>query len=162
MNKKPDLKKNKESIEEVKKENELFKVKMEEYLNGWRRAKADYENLQKQVEQEKESLIKFSNMNLLVSLIPIYQNLQLSFDHLSDDLQNHDWVRGIDFIKNDFKKMLEQNNVEEIVPQVGDEFDPRIHEAVEKNDEKKGAITNIKSNGFKVNGKVFLPAKVVI
>ena len=45
--------------------------KCEEYLHGWKRAMADYENFKKQSEKEKEEFAKFAGMNLIMSLIPV-------------------------------------------------------------------------------------------
>ncbi len=164
----------KEKKDNKKLEFEKLQKQCEEYLNGWKRSQADYENFKKQSEKEKQEFVKFANLNLIINLIPVYNNLKHSFRHLTDDLQNNDWVIGVKHIKNQFKKILEQNNVEEIIPKEGDEFNAEIHEAVkeiekgeieklrDKNNKNKNKISKIISCGYKLNGKVFLPAKVIV
>ena len=159
----------------MKKENkeiskiEALRQKCDEYLNGWKRAKADYENLKKQTQKEKEEFVKFANLNLIMQLIPVYGNLKYSFEHLPGDFKDNDWVKGIEHIKNQFKQVLEENGVEEINPQVGDGFNPEIHEAVkgegDRKSEKTGnanKIVKVISGGYKLNGKVIVAAKVVV
>ena len=71
--------------EQKNKELEKLKVQVEEYLNGWKRALADYENLKKQTQKEKEEFAKFATLNFVISLIPVYDHLKLSFNHLPEE-----------------------------------------------------------------------------
>jgi len=148
----------------------------DEYLNGWKRALADYENLKKQVEKEKQEFVRFANLNLIMEFIPVYDNLKLALEH---SLQN-DWAKGIEHIKNQFQQVLEQNGVEEIMPKIGDEFSINEHEAVEekrkekpdcfesrsesggKEIEESDKILEVINCGYKLNAKVIIPAKVVL
>lgn len=160
--------------------------KEEEYLNGWKRALADYENLKKQTSKEKEEYAKFANLNLIIGLIPVYEHLLLSFQHLPENLKDNPessgWVKGIEHIKKQFQEVLEFNGVEEIEPKVDEEFNPELHEAMEhtnsdanpykdedhaneednNNEIKNSKIVKVLSLGFKLQGRVFKPAKVVV
>lgn len=157
---------------------EKFKTQADEYLNGWKRALADYENLKKQTAKEKEEFAKFANTNLIVGLIPVYNNLKISFGHLPEELKDNSWVKGIEHIKKQMLEVLEYNGVEEIVPKIGEEFNPEVHEAVAESvkneklimnneqmaDDKQNLdthkISKVLSDGYKLNGRVFIPAKV--
>jgi molecular chaperone GrpE len=148
---------------------EKLKAQCEQYLNGWKRALADYENLKKQTAREKEEFAKFANTNLILGLVPVYNNLKISFGHLPEDLKDNNWVKGIEHIKKQMLEVLEFNGVEEIVPKVGEEFNPERHEAVknsesetENNERPENKIVKVLSDGYKLNGRVFMPAKVVV
>jgi molecular chaperone GrpE len=155
---------------------EKIKTQADEYLNGWKRALADYENLKKQTAREKEEFAKFANTNLIVGLIPVYNNLKISFGHLPQDLKDDNWVKGIEHIKKQMLDVLEYNGVEEIVPKVGEEFNPEVHEAVMNNEKlimnneqatdgehlDVHKIVKVLSDGYKLNGRVFMPAKVTV
>lgn len=135
----------------------------EEYLNGWKRALADYENLKKQINKQQEEFSKFANLNLIMQIIPVYNNLKLALEHSNGD----DWAKGIQHIKNQFQQILEQNGVEEILPQIGDKFDINEHEAVLAVNSQQLTVNNNKIKkiincGYKLNGKVIVPAKVVV
>jgi molecular chaperone GrpE len=156
----------------------------DEYINGWKRALADYENLKKQTTKEKEDFAKFANTNLIIGLIPVYNNLKISFTHLPEDLKDNPefsgWVKGIEHIKKQMFDVLEFNGVEEIAPKVGEDFNPEIHEAIaeqmnneklimnneEATDDKQNSdahkIIKVLSDGYKLNGRVFMPAKVTV
>jgi len=138
----------------------------EKNLAGWKRALADYENLKKQIVKEKEAFAKFANLNLIVQLIPVYENLKIALEHAP---KNDDWGTGVEHIKNSFKKVLEENSVQEIVPEVGNKFDVETMEAVEdeekrnkKKEIKENKISKVISAGYKLHDKVFIPAKVIV
>ncbi len=130
----------------------------EEYLHGWKRAMADYENFKKQSEKEKEEFAKFASMNLVMSLMPVYNNLKLALEHSPDD----DWAKGIDHIQKQFKQVLEHNGVDEVLPKVGEEFNPEEHEAIKSENKDGNKIKKVISCGYKLSGRIFIPAKVIV
>jgi molecular chaperone GrpE len=132
--------------------------KSEDYLNGWKRAQADYANLEREIESKKSDWIRLANEDLLIQILPVYDNLKLALEHASGE--KNDWVVGVEHVVAQFKKVLEDNSVEEIET-VGAEFDPEVHEAIKK--ESKGNIIKKQvSAGYKLNGKVLYPAKVIL
>lgn len=153
-----------------------LQVKCEEYLNGWKRALADYENLKKQTTKDKEEFVKFAHLNFVVEILPVYNHLKMSLTHLPAELADNNWVKGVAQIKNQLAKVLADNGLEEIVPQVGEEFNPELHEAVENADnlsinpdnfdhqnkkEAENKIIKTLSDGYKLHGRVIVPARVV-
>jgi len=150
-----------------------WREKCEEYLNGWKRAQADYHNLQKETEKQKAEWIKMANADLLMSFLPVYDNLKLALQHMPKEEKYTDWVIGIEHIKNQFKKVLTDNGIEEIKT-VGMEFNPELHEVVaarEADNEKSSSGDNKDSKdiikkeirpGYLLKGKVLYPAKVII
>jgi len=148
--------------EENKPENTEDVIKDLEYK--WKRALADYQNLQKETAKEKAEFVKFANSALLMEILPVYENLKTSLEHA--DEQNHDaWLKGIKHVIKQFEDILKDNGVEIINP-VGLEFNPAEHEAVEKAetaDEKQvNKIAKVMKMGYKLHGKVIQPAKVAV
>ncbi len=139
--------------------------KCAEYLAGWKRAQADYLNLQKTTEREKAEWIKFANQGLLTELLPIYDHLKLAMKHVPEEKKKESWVVGVENIKNQFGKFLADNGVEEIKT-VGEDFNPEEHEAVAaenaKSEEHKGKIKEELRGGYKLHGKVLYPARVTV
>jgi molecular chaperone GrpE len=65
-----------QQIEELKKQVEELKKQNEEYLNGWKRAKADLINFQRQMEREKAEWLQFSQADFLRAILPILDSLE--------------------------------------------------------------------------------------
>ena len=156
---------------------ELFK-KSDEYLNGWKRALADYHNLERETEKKKSEWLKMANEDLLFELLPIYDHLKLAWAHIPAEQKKTDWVVGIEHIKNQMKKFLETQGIEEIQT-IGQKFDPTLHEAVEHKDAESAENTSTDAGqgdteshneiikkeiraGYKLNGKVIQAAKVIV
>ncbi len=162
-----------ETIEKLKQELEACKKQAEEYLNGWKRAKADYINFRNEVEKEKMGLVAFANAELLLKILPIYDDLKractyVHFDSPKNQSEiaavNDKWVEGILNIKKQFEDVFKNLKIEEIKT-VGEKFNPEFHEAVsrEKQDGVEADIV-IKevSGGYMMNGRTIIPAKVVV
>ena len=154
--------------EETKDENKEEQDKTNEVVQDleykWKRALADYQNLQKETAKEKAEFVKFANSALLMEILPVYENLRTSLAHADEN--NHDaWLKGIQHVIKQFESILKDNGVEIINP-LGLEFNPSEHEAVEKvetEDEKQiNKIAKVMKIGYKLYGKVIQAAKVVV
>lgn len=170
---------NGDETEKLKKELELERQKSEDYLNGWKRAKADYLNLKKEFEKRYSDLVQFANLNLILEILPILDNFKLASKHIPDDHKNMEWVIGMMHIKKQFENILKNLGVEEIKTE-GEKFNPEFHEAVaeekeirgevseksiedEKEEDKiKGIIIKEVRPGYTLNGKVIQAAKVIV
>ncbi len=124
--------------------------------NQLARALADYDNLRKRTEGEKEVWIQFASKNLIVRLLPVLDTLESAQEHLRD--------QGLAIAINEFKKVLEEEGLEEIKPGKGDKFDHNVHEAVESVEGgKKGEIAEPVLSGWKFkSGLVVRVAKVKV
>lgn len=144
-------------------EQEQLQAKCEEYLNGWKRAMADYENLRKETGRQIQDAAEFSQIRLLLQILPLYDYYMLAVSHIPQDQQNSDWVRGIKHIHKGFEDFLKNLEVEEI-PAQGQEFDPQVHEALgeEESEAPEGTIVKQVQSGYTMKGKVIVPAKVII
>lgn len=151
-------------VEKIAAELKLAQQKMEEYMNGWKRAKADYLNLKRESEKKEQELVQFANAGLILQLLPVYDNFKLAWKHIPNEQVKVEWVIGIEHIKKQFGDILKNLGIEEIKT-VGESFNPELHEAVAK--EKKDGFTadvvfeEVKS-GYTLYGKVLEPAKVKV
>jgi len=137
-----------------------------DYKDKWIRAHADYQNLQKEISDQRGQWVKMSKMQILEEFIPVYENFKKAFAHEVEGEHTswENWKKGIEYIKKQFGDILTQHGVEEIQT-VGVLFNPAEHEALseEVSDEhEEGAIIRELSGGYKVGNKVLIAAKVVV
>jgi len=121
--------------------------------NKWRRALADYQNLEKRAKQEKADLIKFSNAVLIDKLLNVLDNLEKSFKHLKD--------QGLGIAINQFKSILNSEEVEEIKAR-GEKFNPLLMDCSEVVNGSKDIVIEVVQKGYLLNKKVLRPAKVKV
>lgn len=145
--------------------------KCEEYLAGWKRAQADYQNLKKESEREKGEYVKFANERLLHELLPALDQFGLALHHipdtklLADDQKKiwENWLQGIRAVRSLWDQSAAAIGLEQI-PTDGP-FDPLIHEAVSEEEAEgktSGSIVRVVHEGWRWHGKVLRPARVII
>lgn len=131
----------------------------EEYLDGWRRAKANLINYKKEEGQRFGQFAKLSNELLIAELITTLDSFNLSLTVLDKDKPAQ---KGMSLIKNQLEGILKKYGLEKIVVRSGDSFDPNYHEAVGEveSDKPVGIIVEEIEKGYALNGKVIRPARV--
>lgn len=137
------------------KETEELKKQLDEVTNSWKRALADYQNMEKRVEREREDFAKFFNLQLVSKLIGVLENLNLAARHLNDG--------GLDITAKELKNIISEQGVSEIEVKVGDNFDPNFQECVElvagEEDQK---VVEVIASGYIIGDRVVRPAKVKV
>ena len=120
------------------------------------RVLADYDNLRKRTAKEREILLKFSAERIISRLLPVLDVLGEAQKHLQDS--------GLAIVIDDFKKVLYDERLEEILPEKGDNFDPELCEAVESlTGGKKGQIAKLVLGGWRfIDGPVIRYAQVKV
>lgn len=133
----------------------------EDYLNGWKRSKADFENYKKGELERVNSLVEYSQRDLLLELLKIVDDFELAQNQIPSEEKN-DYIKGLFQIKGRLDEFLNKFGVEAIEV-LDKEFDPNFHEAIEVVDgEKSGLIVEELSKGYIKDGKLIRPAKVKI
>ena len=164
------------SADEVKSGEPDFEKQAKENLAGWKRTQADFENYKRMQAESQKDLLKYATQNIILQIIPVLDNFQMSTAHIPEDQKDGGWVTGIMYIQKQLEAVLIENGIEEISPKVGDTFDPVFHEAIadkacgcdhcdcdkEKEKEKfKNKIKPVMMKGYKIGDKVIRAARVV-
>lgn len=139
---------------------EEAKNKAEEYLNNWKRERADFLNYKKDEAKRLGELAKFANEGMILEVIQVLDNVEMAMKHVPDRLreEHKEWLDGLARSLKDFEELLRQYGVERIKTE-GQKFDPELHEAI--NPEEGEDIEEIRA-GYKMHDKVIRPARVRI
>lgn len=151
---------NEQKIKELKKTIQDLNKKCDEYLNGWKRAKADYLNLEKEMLRQKEEWIRFSNGELISQLIPVLDSFDKAISHLSPEDHSHSWAKGLLNMKNQLENILRNAGLEKIKAK-GEKFNPDFHEAIKKEGKGDKIVEEVQT-GYLFQGRLLRPAKVII
>jgi molecular chaperone GrpE len=151
----------KEDVGELKQALAEAKQKAESYLANWQRAQADFINYKRRSEQEKEETSKFANWVLMLSLLPILDDLERAFASVPPKLAKLSWVDGIRLIERKLQASLESQGLSPIKA-VGEPFDPKLHEAAMHGKGKEGIVVEELQKGYQLQDRVLRPAMVVV
>lgn len=138
------------------------KEKCEEYLAGWKRAQADYANLKRETDNQKIEYVKFANARMLEELLPVIEHFNAAVASVPTSTDEN-WLKGIRAVQSAMESALRGLGVEQVIA-VG-QFDPSEHEAVGEEAQEgtaSGSIIRIAQVGWKLNGKLLRPAKVIV
>lgn len=141
-----------------------------EYLDGWKRAQADYANLKKETEREKKEFSRYANERLLSILLPAIDQYDVALSHVPDttDLTEEgrkrieNWIVGVKAVRSIWDTAFQEIGLERI--NVTGPFDPLIHDAAgeEESELPEQHVVRVVQNGWRLNGQLLRPAKVII
>ncbi|MBT3230838.1 nucleotide exchange factor GrpE [Candidatus Uhrbacteria bacterium] len=137
-----------------------------EYLSGWKRALADYENMKADIDKTKSYNRDQIKIELVFNLLPVMDNFDQAVNHAPDvskDKSLETWLQGVTFIKKQFEDVLDEMGLEKIDTSI--EFDLSLHEAVEEREEEDRSpseIIEVQQTGWKIGERVLRPAKVIV
>ena len=128
------------------------------------RARADFENAKKRFERDKWDAIKFANERLLAEILHVVDSFDRAMTSLAEGHEPEKVRKGLEIAQGDLHRILEQHGVE-VIRSVGEDFDPRLHEAVavaEDSKKKDGTIVEEIQKGYLLNGRLIRPSRVKI
>ncbi len=154
-----EIKKEEEVKAQPETELEQTQKQRDEYLDGWKRAKADFINYKKDEAARLEQFVKFSNESLISELVIVLDSFDLSLAVLGKDPEA---VKGVTLIKSQLEDMLRKYGLERINLKAGDAYDPGQAEAVGEIESQgpPGTIAEVVAAGYALHGKVVRPARV--
>ena len=150
-----------ENIESLKQALAEEKAKAESYLTNWQRAQADFINYKRRSEQEKEDVSKFANAVLMLSLLPVLDDLARAFTAMPPKLDKLTWTDGIKLIERKLQTSLEGQGLTQIKA-LEEPFDPNLHEAVRQGKGKEGIVIEELQKGYTLHDRVIRPTMVVV
>ena len=129
--------------------------------DSYLRLAADYDNFRKRTIKEKEQSYGNGKADAVEKLLPVYDNLARA---LKQETADAAFKKGVEMTMTELVKILNGMGVE-IFGNVGDPFDPNIHNAVmhtEEADVEESTITQVFQKGFKLGDKIVRFAMVQV
>lgn len=141
-------------------------VKCDEYLAGWKRALADYDNLKKDLAKERTAIREGTKEFLAHDLIESVDHFDQALKHKPDGLspEVEKWLNGILHVRQQFEGVLKDLGLQAFGT-AGEIFDSATCEAVgEKTDESAldDQILEVVHRGWRLGAKIIRPVKVII
>jgi len=151
-----------EQYEALLQELEEWKVKSEEYLDGWQRARAEFANYKKRVERDQAQAYQMAAANIYKDFLDVLDDLERALKDRPEGDEVAVWASGIQLIYRKLLSLLEADGVT-VMEAENQFFDPNIHEAISRQDNddyESGQIIEGLKQGYCVGDKVLRPALV--
>jgi molecular chaperone GrpE len=140
------------------------KRERDEYLELAQRTRADFDNYRKRVAKETSEALARGKADLARTLLPALDNLERALVTGQDASAHGALVEGVGMVRNELHSRLEDAGVESFDP-TGEKFDPQVHEALSMRPAEgveAGVVLETVERGYRLNGQVLRPAKVVV
>jgi len=153
-----------EKIDALQQELESVQRERDELLGKLQRVSADYANFQKRVPKQVSDSVAYEKEGLIKTLLPALDNFEhtLAKSHAAEHVDIV--LEGIRMIYDQMTGVLKSQGVEQIQAQDA-MFDPAQHEAMMRKEDPEredGVVLEEFQKGYRLNGRVIRPSKVVV
>ncbi|MFA4854317.1 MAG: nucleotide exchange factor GrpE [Candidatus Omnitrophota bacterium] len=166
-----ELKKNHKEEETITlKESEYLQLKdgadkCKEYQDKLVRVQADFENLRKRLERDKQDFLKYANEEIILELLNILDDLERTINLAENKHEDMNaFLKGVEMILAHLYDMLKEHGVKPIEAE-GQIFNPHYHEAliqIENKDLPEHTIVEVLQKGYLMHERVIRTAKVKV
>jgi molecular chaperone GrpE len=125
-------------------------IELEEKLA---RSLADYANLAKRIEEQKQFFVTLASAQIMGKIIEAIDDLSLASDHLKD--------QGLNMALDKLKSALKSEGLEEI-DALAKEFDPKFMDCIQTKKGDNNKVLLVCKKGYLLNGECLRPAQVVV
>ena len=125
------------------------------------RIAAEYDNFRKRTVKEKEQSYGNGKADAVAKMLPIYDNLERALNQPTEDAA---YKKGVEMTMTELLKIFTALGVE-VFGNVGDGFDPNLHNAVMHIDSEElgeNVIAQVFQKGFKIGEKIVRFAMVQV
>ena len=145
-------------IDELRAERDAFR-------DRFMRALADAENARKRAEKDRREAENYGGSKLSRDLLPIYDNMKRALESATEEQKEVSaaLIEGVELTMRELVNVFGKHGIKPITPQVGDRFDPKMHEAMFEAPlpgTQAGSIIQVSTEGFMLHDRLLRPAQV--
>jgi molecular chaperone GrpE len=144
---------------------EELRAERDAYRDRFMRALAEAENVRKRGDRDRREAEQYGSSRLARDLLPVYDNLRRALEHASDEQRAAapGLIEGVELTLRELQNVFEKHHVTPIEPEVGDRFDPQLHQAMFEAPlpgTRAGDIIQVAQAGFLLHDRLLRPAQV--
>lgn len=136
------------------------KARSAELLDSWQRARAEFINYKRRVEQEKQRDAQMAGLLVIAKVLPVLDDFDLALANLPKGAENESWLNGVALVAHKLRAVLESEGVQPIAA-AGQKFDPAVHDAVMSDGDGDDVVAELR-RGYTLHGNVIRPALVKV
>ncbi|MCQ4021917.1 MULTISPECIES: nucleotide exchange factor GrpE [unclassified Ruminococcus] len=143
------------ALEEAKKELEAQK-------NSYLRLAAEYDNYRKRTTNEKAGIYSDATAKAVAEILTVADSLEMAVKAVENAPE--EFKKGIELVAAQMQSALAKLNVEKFA-EVGEQFNPQLHNAVSKVDDEslgENVIAQVFQSGYKTGDKIIRHAMVQV
>lgn len=151
-------------LKQTQEKNIELEKQLNEFKDAYLRKAAEFENYKRRIENETSNLYKYAGESFIRNILPVYDDLERSINHISDENNFESMKKGLELVFEKFTKILNSNGVKKIEAK-GKPFNVDFHEALMQQPADgvpPHTVLEIIEPGYFYNDKVLRHAKVIV
>ena len=137
----------------------------DQYKDRLMRALADAENARKRSDKDRREAENYGGSKLARDMLSVYDNMKRALESATEEQRevSGPLLEGVDLTMRELLSVFKKHGMEVIAPEVGDRFDPKVHQAMFEAPvpaTKAGDIIQVAAEGFMLHDRLLRPAQV--
>ena len=154
-----------EALEEPDEAMVDLQAERDDFKDKFMRALADAENTRKRAERDRREAERYGGTRLARDLLPVFDNMRRALKSVPEETREETkaLIEGVELTMRELISVFKKHGIEPISPEVGDKFDPQLHEAMFEAPlpgTQAGDIIDVSADGFILHDRLLRPAKV--
>ncbi|NNE78804.1 MAG: nucleotide exchange factor GrpE [Silicimonas sp.] len=143
----------------------ILEAERDDLKDKFMRALADAENSRKRSERDRREAEQYGGSKLARDLLPVFDNMKRAVSAVPEDARdaNKAMIEGVELTMRELLNVFKKHGIQPISPEVGDRFDPQLHEAMFEAPlpgTTAGEIIQVEADGFMLHDRLLRPARV--
>ncbi|MDF1854963.1 nucleotide exchange factor GrpE [Pseudooceanicola sp.] len=143
---------------------DALRAERDEFRDRFMRALADAENSRKRADKDRREAENYGGSKLARDMLPVHDNLKRAVEAAQDlGAENAALIEGVELTLRELMNVFRKHGIEPIAPEVGDRFDPKVHQAMFEAPvpgTRAGDIIQVAAEGFLLHDRLLRPAQV--
>jgi len=141
-----------------------LQAKLDDEENRHLRLRADFDNMRRRNQLDREAAEKYRAQSLLSDLLPVLDNFERALQVEATSEEAASIVKGIEMV---YRSLIEATEKEglQVIKAEGEPFDPNIHQAVmqeQDSDKETGVVLRELQKGYILKDRVLRPTMVSV
>jgi molecular chaperone GrpE len=154
-----------EEADDAVSELEALRAERDELKDRFMRALADAENARKRSEKDRREAEQYGGSKFARDMLPVYDNMKRALEAANGVSGENTpaLIEGIELTMRELLNVFSRHGIKPISPQHGDNFDPKLHQAMFEaplQGTKAGEIIDVAAEGFMLHDRLLRPAQV--
>lgn len=137
----------------------------DDFRDRFMRALADTENMRKRSDRDRREAENYGGSKLARDMLPVYDNMRRALLSVGETEKegNKVLLEGIELTMRELISVFKKHGIDPIVPEVGDRFDPKLHQAMFEAPlpgTRAGDIIQVAAEGFMIHDRLLRAAQV--
>ncbi|MEX2584039.1 MAG: nucleotide exchange factor GrpE [Gemmatimonadota bacterium] len=140
---------------------EALRDELERTKQQYLRAVADYQNLQRRSQEERQEFGRYQLTALVLNFLPVLDDLERALESIDAAPEQQSWLEGVQLVAQKFRGVLEASGIQEIHA-LNQPFNPELHEAAGSAPGPDGQVIHLVRRGYTLQDRVIRAAMVIV